>query len=155
MKNSTGWPTEADGVDRPVAADHTGSANVGNWDKASTLRSSAKQRKATFAACLSKSDRCRSGTSALPPEAESRRSSALGQSRPSAFERQRRLHVRSTASRPTKVLTAKQVRRPALRFLAGRKSGSHFALPDQRLPCRDCRPPPSQSPSCVPDQPHN
>jgi len=54
-----------------------------------------------------------------------------------------------------KDLTAKQVRRPALRFLAGRRSGSHSAPPDRPLPCRDCRPRPSRSPSCALDRPHN
>jgi len=54
-----------------------------------------------------------------------------------------------------KDLTAKWVRRPALRFLAGRRSGSHSAPPDRPLPCRDCQPRPSRSPSCAPDRPHN
>ena len=55
----------------------------------------------------------------------------------------------------TKDLMAKQVRRPAPRFLAGRRSGSHSAPPGRPLPCRDCRPRPSRSPSCALDRPHS
>jgi hypothetical protein len=47
------------------------SVDVAFWDKATIGKIDAKQRKATFAACLSKSYRCRNGTSALPSEAES------------------------------------------------------------------------------------
>jgi hypothetical protein len=35
MKNSTGWPLEADGIDCPDGPDHAGSGNVGLWDIAS------------------------------------------------------------------------------------------------------------------------
>jgi hypothetical protein len=56
---------------------------------------------------------------------------------------------------PAKYLTAKRVRRPALQFPAGRRSGSHSAPPDRPLPCRDCRPRPSLSPGCALDRPHN
>ena len=31
MKNSTGWPLEADGIDCPDRPDHAGSGNVGLW----------------------------------------------------------------------------------------------------------------------------
>jgi GTPase SAR1 family protein len=71
MKKSTGWPSEADRTDRPAGPDNAASVDVSCWDVASIQKIDAMQRKATFAACLSKSYRCRNGTSALPSEAES------------------------------------------------------------------------------------
>jgi hypothetical protein len=54
-----------------------GPLDGGFWDKASTLGSSAK-RLQTFAACVSNLYGRRGGTTAVPSEAESQRSSALG-----------------------------------------------------------------------------
>ena len=100
MENSTGWPSEADRVDRPGEPDHAGSGNVGLWDIATIDEIVAKQRKATLAACSSKSYRCHDGTSALPSEAESWHSSALGQ-----------LRTRAGASYPAHVIKPKSQKR--------------------------------------------
>jgi hypothetical protein len=43
MLHSTGWPPKADRVERPSEAGDAGSVDVSYWEKASTLRSSAKQ----------------------------------------------------------------------------------------------------------------
>jgi hypothetical protein len=78
MKNSTGSRPEADRGDRPSEPGDAGSVDGCFWDKATIHEIDAKQRKATFTTYLSRSYRCRNGTSALPSEAESRRSSGLG-----------------------------------------------------------------------------
>jgi len=85
MKNSTGWPSEADRIDRTAGPDNAAYVDVSCWDKASTLRSSAKQRKRSSAGL--QGDLCgrRYYMTAVPSEAESQRSSASGQIRKFCF----------------------------------------------------------------------
>ena len=52
-------------------------------------------------------------------------------------------------------ITARPARRPAPRFPAGRRSGSHSAPPGRPRPCRDCRPRPSRSPGRAPGRPRS
>ena len=53
MKHSTGWPPEADGVDRPGGPDHARSGNVRFWDKATIEQRSARAPAISVAAsCL-------------------------------------------------------------------------------------------------------
>ena len=77
MKNSTGWRPEADRVDRPGGPDHAGSGNVKFWDVASTQQIDAKHRKPRFAGLPNHRYRRQEGMTAVPSEAEGRRSSAL------------------------------------------------------------------------------
>jgi hypothetical protein len=68
----------ADMIGCPGRAVNRRSANDGFWDVASIAPIDAKQSLQTSATGASKSYRCWYGTSALPSEAESRSSSALG-----------------------------------------------------------------------------
>ena len=63
----------------PRRPDDAGSVDDCFWDKASALRSSAKQRKQTTACPSSERRHRHHSMTALPSAAESRRSSALGQ----------------------------------------------------------------------------
>jgi hypothetical protein len=72
-ENSTGWPLEADRGDSPVEAADAGSVDVSYWDKASILRSSAKQRKRSCVGLPGHLYDRRDGMAAVPSEAESQR----------------------------------------------------------------------------------
>jgi hypothetical protein len=74
MKHSTGWPPEADGVDRPGGPDHARSGNVRFWDVATVHETDAKQRKPSSVRLQVHLYGGHDGTTAVPSEAESRRS---------------------------------------------------------------------------------
>jgi hypothetical protein len=76
-------PRIADMIGGPDRLANTKPTNVRNWDKASTLRSSAKQRKPPSTRLPTHRYRRRDGTAAVTSEAESQRSSALGHLLPS------------------------------------------------------------------------
>jgi hypothetical protein len=78
MKNSTGWPSEADRTDRPAGPDNAASVDVSCWDEATIQEIDAMQRKLPLAGPPINGNGRRDGTAAVPSEAESQRSSALG-----------------------------------------------------------------------------
>jgi hypothetical protein len=77
--DSTVWPPEADRVDRPDGQDEAGSADDCFWDVATIDEIDAKQRKPSSAGLQGHLYGRHDGTTAVPSEADSRRSSTLGQ----------------------------------------------------------------------------
>jgi hypothetical protein len=74
MKNSTGWPSEADRTYRPAGPDSAASVDVSCWDVANIDEIDAKQRKLPLAGPPFNGYLRRDGTAAVPSEAESQRS---------------------------------------------------------------------------------
>ena len=79
MKKSTGCPSDADSIDRRNEPNDVGCADGGFWDKATVHEIDAMQRKRSSAGLQGRLYVCRAGMAAPPSEAESRRSSSLGQ----------------------------------------------------------------------------